>query len=516
MKTTLVALNAQFMHTNLAIRQLLPTLSGFDVRFYEGYINLPYRKILQDVAQGEPDVIGFSCYIWNIHLVLRLCRALRLALPRAVIVLGGPEVAARGEDVPEADYVLGGEGELSLAPLLGALKRGERPEAPQMPGPLPVSRWTDPYAGGVAGLENRILYTETSRGCPFGCKFCLSAGESVRALPAEEAVRRLTALADGGAKLIKLVDRTFNFDKRRANQIWAALISHADRTGYRGTYHFEIGAQLIDGAALAVLERAPEGLFQFEVGIQSTDSGVLKAVGRTAAFGEIADAVRRIRALRNIHLHVDLIAGLPGEDMAKFERSFDEVYALGAEQLQLGFLKLLHGSALRAEAGALGIVFDPDAPYEVLRTREMSFFELCFLKDVEQALDWYGARYPASLRWLLLTRRPFALFSELARNLRQSGVLAQERGEKARAQALLSAFDSPALRQLIRHDLLTLGRRRDLPDALCFQETDEQRALLRQRFHPVRGQCAFEYDFDVQAFAETGVVQMKAALVIYS
>ena len=238
-------------------------------------------------------------------------------------------------------------------------------------------------------------------------------------------------------------------------------------------------------------------------------------------FDPVRQAVIRVGQAGNIHLHTDLIAGLPGEDMASFERSFDETFALGAQMLQLGFLKLLKGSGLRRDADKLGIVYEPDAPYEVISTREMSFEELCFLKDVEEVLEWYhnSGRYPESLRLLLKYKRPFELFAHLARTFRKRGILDTDKGEKARAQALLEAgsefADAQILSELIRHDLLSAGRRRDLPDALRFEETAEQRAVLRDRFHPVRGQSLYEYSFDVKYFSVTGEIRMKPTVILY-
>ncbi|MDL2206618.1 B12-binding domain-containing radical SAM protein [Eubacteriales bacterium OttesenSCG-928-N13] len=517
MKLTMVALNAHFMHTNLAIRQILPTLSEFDVRFYEAHINLPYHELLERIAEGAPDVVAFSCYIWNSELVLRLCRALRLALPDVKIVLAGPEVAYRDAPIEQADYVLRGEGERSLAPLLQDLAAGRSPDL-RMPEPMDPSDWTDPYADGIEGLEKRILYIETSRGCPFRCQFCLSSlSRGVRALPAGEATRRLTFLADRGAQLIKLVDRTFNFDAARANEIWAALIDHAQKTGYAGTYHFEIGAQLIDQEAIDLLARAPKGLFQFEIGVQSSDEVVLSHVSRSAPFARIADAVRKLAAAGNIHLHLDLIAGMPGDTLQSFESSFDDVFQLPAEQLQLGFLKLLHGSPLRRDAQMHGLTFDPTAPYEVICSKEMTFSELCHLKDVERVLDWFhnSGRYQNAMRWLLRDRAPFKLLSGMAKDFREKGVFDCERAEKARAHALLDTFDDPVLRSLIAHDLLSAGRRRDLPEALQFQEDEQQRALLRSRYHPVRGQSANRYPLDVLHFERTGELLMKETQVLY-
>ncbi len=538
MKTTLIALNASYMHTSLALRQLMPTLSGFSVRPYEAHINLPHRQVLDDIARDHPDVAAFSCYIWNIRQVLRLVRALKRALPDVRIILGGPEVGHRAESVlsdhPEVDFVLRGEGERALAALLADIESGAAVRGVRTGDRLDPREWTDAYAGGIAGIENRLIYIETARGCPYSCQFCLSSAEDgVRALDAAESIRRLTALADGGAKLVKLVDRTFNFDRARANAIWTGLIEHDARQRSAAqpvgrelapaategvTYHFEIGAHLIDDAAIAVLSRARPGLFQFEVGVQSSNAGVLGNVRRAAPFERVAEGARRVAALGTIHLHVDLIAGMPGDDLSKFGRSFDDAFALGAEQLQLGFLKLLHGSGLRRDAESLGIVFEQDAPYEVLRTQEMSYSDLSHLKDLEKALNWYhnSGLYRCTLRWLLRKRGAFALFDALARRMRAAGVFDVERGEKARAAALLEAFaGDDVLAALMRHDLLSAGRRRDLPQALAFSETEAQRALLRARFHPVRGQSCFVYGVDVEAYERDGALVYRETTVIY-
>jgi len=544
MKATLVALNAHYMHTNLAVRQLRAVcrrMENVQIDLCEMHINLPYRRVLGEIAAKKPDVIGFSCYIWNIGFVLRLCRALRLALPEAVIFLGGPEAAYAAEEMlkdnPCIDAVLSGEGEAVLPAFLEAVRAGrpvtglsgvsarnERGEIIVTPPPAPLApeMWPDAYGDGAEGLQNRIVYIETSRGCPYNCQYCLSSREEkVRALNVGESVRRLTALAESGVKLIKLVDRTFNFDRERAKAIWRGLIEHAERTGVKPTYHFEIAANLMDEESIGLLSRAPDGLFQFEAGVQSANDEVLKRVGRSVPFGPVGRAVEAIGRAGNIHLHTDLIAGLPGEDMASFEKSFDDTFALGAQMLQLGFLKLLKGSGLRRDAEELGIVYEPDAPYEVISTREMSFEELLFLKDVEEALEWHhnSGRYPSALKLLLTKKRPFELFSHLAREYRARGVLDSEKGEKARAQALYevgSEFaDGDLLAALIRHDLISCGRRRDLPDQLKFEETPEERALLRERFHPVRGQSAYTYDFDVREFARSGEIVRGRFTVVY-
>lgn len=540
MKTVLVALNAHYMHTNLAVRYLKASLSsaGFDAEIYENHINTPYRKLLNQIAARKPGVVGFSCYIYNIALIKRLCGALKKALPQLKIILGGPEVSYESETLVAdglADYIVSGEGERAVAELLAALEAGEVRAIPGVTGlscgalaiippnpPLEPAEWPDAYGDGIDDIRDRILYVETSRGCPYRCSYCLSSARTgVRALSAEASIERLTGIADQGAKLIKLVDRTFNFDVSRANAIFDGLIRHAERTGLRPVYHFEIGAHLVGDTTLDVLKRAPKGLFQFEIGIQSTDEAVLQNIGRTPPFERIAEAVRKIVALQNIHVHVDLIAGLPGENMKTFARSLNEAAALGAGVIQLGFLKVLKGSALRRDAEALGVVYEPEAPYEVLFTRTMSFDELCHLKDVETAVDWYlnSGRYPCPIDYLLTTVDFFMLFSKLASSMREAGVFDAERGEKARADALLqhgSVFDARRiLGDLVRHDLIMAGRRRDLPDALVFTETEEQRSLLRGLFHPVRGQSAFDYPFDIEAYLRDGQIIGGCFRIVY-
>ncbi len=544
MKVLLTALNAHYMHTSLAIRQLKAACRGMtdiDAELCELHINLPYRRALNDIARRKPDVIGFACYIWNISYVLRLCRALRLALSECVLVLGGPEAAYAAQELLQAndciDVVLSGEGEQVLPSLLSAIRagrscvglsgvtarneQGEIISAPP-PAPMPAEMWVDAYEGGAKDIANRLVYIETSRGCPYACQYCLSsADKQVRALSAEESIRRLSALAEDGVKIIKLVDRTFNFNRERAKTIWRGLIEHSKRTGIVSTYHFEIAANLLDQESIELLSVAPKGLFQFEAGVQSASDAVLKNVGRSVPFEPVKNAVLAVAEAGNIHLHTDLIAGLPGEDMASFARSFDETFALGAQMLQLGFLKLLKGSGLRRDAEKLGIAYEPDAPYEVISTREMSFDELCFLKDVEEVLEWYhnSGRYPSALRLLLEKKKPFELFSCLARKYRAEGALDIGEGESARARLLLEAgstfADEKLLGDLIRHDLLSCGRRRDLPEALKFRENEEQRALLREHFRSVRGQSAYTYDFDVEAYAEKGEYVRGSFTVIY-
>lgn len=530
MNTKIAAINAQYMHVSLSLRLLKAVCPN--VQTYEGHINLPFHRLLEDIARGAPEAVGFSVYIWNADLIWRLCRALKAALPGVLIFAGGPEVAFTPEEAltrhPEADYVLSGEGEAVLPGFLAALEAGTDPaNAPGVsrrgrstppPAPMPPSVWPDPWKAGVSGLENRILYVETSRGCPFACKYCLSSLTGpVRALSAKDAIARLTKLADAGARLIKLVDRTFNFDEARACEIWRGLIEHAQRTQPQITYHFEIGAHLLGERSFEILQSAPVNLFQFEAGIQTTEPGALAASGRGVPFSALEPPLKRIANLPAVHLHVDLIAGLPGETFDSFARSFDDAFSVGAQMLQLGFLKLLPGCELRRDADRLGIAYAPDPPYEVTQAPGLDFADLCRLKDVERVLEWYAnsGKYPLTTRYLLAGKSPFAFFLALAGDFRARGFFDRDLGEKERAAALLSAFDAPQTRCLMRHDLLRGGLRRALPDALSFNENEEERRLLRQRYRPVRGQSLFNYEYDVLAYEAGGPLEKRATPVFY-
>lgn len=542
MKATLVALNAHYMHTNLALRQIIKAMppTEWAVEMVEGHINLPFWDLFTKVMRTNPDVLGISCYIWNIDMALKLARAARRAKPNLKIFVGGPEVSYRAESVldsqNEVDWVLTGEGEKSFPMLLEAAQGVRAPgDVPglcwrdgekavcnaQLP-PLPPEEWPDVYEDGIAGLENRLLYIETSRGCPYKCQYCLSSAQGgVRALDAQESIRRLTFLAERGAKIIKLVDRTFNFDVGRAQAIWQGLIDHAMATGVRPTYHFEIGAHLIGRQSLEILARAPRGLFQFEIGVQTSSERVLSTISRAPSFEKVRQATLALRALDNIHLHVDLIAGLPGEGVESFAQSIDDVCEMRPHKVQLGFLKLLHGSRLRADAQAHHLIYQPDAPYEIIRSDRMSFEELCHLKDVETVMEWFlnSERYPGCIRLLREKMGWYELFDALARTFRGKDILEREQSEKGRAEALLDFMEMrvepPWARAMLSHDLLSAGRRRDLPERLAFEEDGELRAMLRARYHPVRGQSARRYSVDVLHYLHTGEKRAEECVMIY-
>lgn len=447
MKILLAGVNAKYVHTNLAIRILrafleqrcVPVHSGaVTVQIAEWNVNEPVSSIVRGVLESGAEAVFFSTYIWNRRAVFDAADALRAVQPELIIGLGGPEAASVPEttlgDCPAADLVITGEGELTLSETLERLwavrshtAEGRLLALTGVPGlvireratrclsrAVPRSPIEDldlvpfPYAGGFDfDPENRIVYYETSRGCPFSCAYCLSAVErGVRWYPLGRVLGEVEWFLERRIPLVKLTDRTFNLDGPRSRAVWERI---RDRWNGVTCFHFEISAALLDDADFAVLETLPAGAVQFEIGIQSTNPATLAAVSRTGDFVSLAQRIRRIP--RTIHTHVDLIAGLPHEGLESLALSVNRVFALGADMLQLGFLKVLPGAPMAAIAAAdPAWRVTPAPPYEVLATPDLSWEELLAVKDVEQVLDsWYNSGLMRETLSFLAWRSPFCL-----------------------------------------------------------------------------------------------------------
>ena len=429
-KIVLLAVNSKYVHSSLSVWFLEAGIAQnarlrYDVVVAESTINRPISEIAGQVAAHEPDVIGISAYIWNAQMLPELITSLREKLPHAVFVLGGPEAAYNADYWLEsggADYVLRDEGEQRFPMLLDALSGGEASAEkigdmvlqPQIP--------LDPYSSSYFSvLDGRIAYIETSRGCPFGCAFCLSAGSGVRFFPIEAAKEQIRKLAGSGAKTIKFVDRTFNCDRERAYELFEYIMTLKTHC----CFHFEVAADLFDQKTLMLLGAALPGRIQLETGIQSFFRPALEASARHA---DTEMAERNIRALvlgQNIHIHVDLIAGLPYETLHEFQNSFDRAYALGAHTLQLGFLKLIHGSLLRKQADDLCISYSDVPPYEIISSPWLSAEDMQILKSAENALrrTYNKSRFLSSLKYVLSATHmnPFSLFRTLGEAAPNSG-----------------------------------------------------------------------------------------------
>ncbi|MGN1059692.1 MAG: DUF4080 domain-containing protein, partial [Clostridia bacterium] len=439
----MVGVNAKFIHSNLAIRYL----ARLDRRcaFREYTVSDRAEHIAADLYQTGERVLLFSCYIWNIECVRRVCEILKKADSGLCLSWGGPEVsfdpARQLAENPAVDFVLCGEGEPSLSLFADALTEGGFDRVPGLwyreDGTVKQSREPAreavmdelpfPYTeADMAALRNRIVYFETARGCPYRCAFCLSGGAgSLRFLSLDRVEQAVDFFARHRVPLVKLVDRTFNADPDRALSIIEAI----KRRGGETTYHLEVRAEAMTEPLIQSLQTAPEGMFQLEIGVQSTNPDTLRGINRSPAFERLAYVVRALSQNRNIHLHLDLIAGLPGESMADFIQSFEQVMALRPHQLQLGFLKKLKGAALRAPGSA----FWDFPPYEIVHSDAMSYEELLRLKDAEEMLERYynSGAFQASVSYILDTYyvgRAFAFFCEIAEF---SGTDTAPQGQKA-------------------------------------------------------------------------------------
>lgn len=492
MKTILVALNSQYIHSNLAVWQLKACCDpeAGEVMVKEYNINQQLKWIYCDLMKETPDVLAFSCYIWNIEQVLKLAQDVKAALPGCFILLGGPEVSFDYQQILEQhaylDGILVGEGEASFPALLrqcnhgGSLQTGNglclqtniRETAYQTIADL--NTLADPYtAEMLAAVKGKILYIEGSRGCPFSCSYCLSQiSHGVRHLSMERIQQTLLRLEAAGISLVKFVDRTFNCNSRRAVALWQFA---RDRlTTLR--LHFEIGADLLDKSQLAVLETMPAGRIQLEAGVQSTNEHTLATVCRKTNLSRIKENAKQILALGTIHFHLDLIAGLPYEDYDRFGQSFDDIFALHPHQLQLGFLKMLKGSAIRREASQYDYKFRNYAPYEVISNRFLQAVELNRLLQIEEAVERYynSGRFALALPWLMQSwKRPFLFFESLAHWLDQKGALSQSVSASRQFEMLLdfsSAYfnqeEQETLRELLRCDFLLSGLKGAIPFTL--------------------------------------------------
>lgn len=426
MKVLLTAINGKYNHTALGIYSLRVAAEekGFPVSLKEWTLKSSLEQMLADVEAAAPDVWGCSVYIWNIGIFLELCTLVKKRCPEIIIFWGGPEVTGRGiellADCLDIDYLLLGEGEETFPALLEAIAAGIVCDLPgvvgrqngKICGMLPaekieMSSLPSPYQQMVnwpdekqLDLGHRIIYYETSRGCPFHCSFCFSGGDKPRYRPMEQVEKDLLHLMSLGVKQVKFVDRTFNFPQERCCRLLRFLLDHY-QPGIN--FHMEIAPSLLNEEFLALLGESPAGYLQMEAGIQTLYPPALKAMNRGMDWERVHANLGAVLALDNCHLHVDLIAGLPMESFTQFGASFNGVYSLFAHQIQLGFLKVLPGSRLDKEKEQWGLVYQDRAPYEIISTPQISAAELDRLRLVDKVIDCFFNcnRFRETFRYLL-------------------------------------------------------------------------------------------------------------------
>lgn len=508
MKTLLVGINAKYIHSNLAIRYLKEYAQSRGVSgicLAEFTINQRPEQILPEIFKECPDVIGFSCYIWNFSIVCRLAAELKKVLPQAFIFFGGPEVSYNAAQVLErtsADLVVHGEGEETVFRLLQALEskaplqsipgitcwvEGSISENPDMP---PISMDDLPFVyHNMTELEHKIIYFESSRGCPFSCQYCLSCNDhNVRFMSLPKVFRALDFFLSQKVRQVKFVDRTFNCDKQYAMSIWQYLAEHDNGIT---NFHFEIAAELLDGEILSFLKTVRRGQFQFEIGVQSTYPPTLKAIRRITKLSLLRHIVGELKQGDNIHLHLDLIIGLPLESYEQFQQSFNDVYSLSPDQLQVGFLKLLKGSGLYETASQYGIVCSEFPPYEVLYTRELPYEKLLKLKMLEEMVETYynSGRFQQLISYLVgLFPTPFDCFEALASFYEEQGYHLVSHSNVEYYTILYRFFqtlnrgDSTRFQWLAKHDLYSHEKAKKIPEWLTVSLEPEYRGCIYRFF----------------------------------
>ena len=404
MQVVLSAINSKYIHTGLGLRYVgeYAKAQGHEVTLIEETINTPILAVLEKIMAVPAQVYGFSVHIWNKQFVFKLIRMLRKLRPEAAIVIGGPEVAFDAEriftELPQADYIVQGEGELVFSELLEYLAGGgavpqhiayREGEQVNLNGGITViddmSLLPFPYPDLERMLaEHKIVYYECTRGCPFNCAYCLSGiSRSVRKRPLELVLRDLDRFIAAGVPLVKFVDRTYNLDEK----YFLPMMEHLAQADTNATFHFEIKADILSEHVMDFLATVPKGRFQLEIGIQSTHQPTLKAINRQDNWEKLSANVKRLLSFGNMHIHVDLIAGLPYEDLPTFAKSFDDVYGLGADMLQLGFLKVLPGTQMRRETEQHDLRYMDEPPYEILATKYMPYEDMLYLKHLDNILD---------------------------------------------------------------------------------------------------------------------------------
>lgn len=511
MRVLLTTLHSKYIHPSLA----LPYLAAYghdldcDVLIREFTLHEPKESVLAQLLAEDADVVCFSTYLWNRRETLDLVDALSVTRPGLRLVLGGPEISFDGAELfarhPGLSALVRGEGEEPIRALLQAWIEEREPtdaprlawrqseriiEGPNRPPLVDLDAIPSPFALGLVDIGRGTVYYETSRGCPYSCAFCMSAlDETVRSFSRERIKADLRWLMEREVPQVKLVDRTFNYDALRAREIWQFILEHNRST----RFHFEIGAHLLTDDCLQLLATVPNDLFQFEIGVQSTLPETLSAIGRTASLEKLEANVRRLLQQNNIHLHLDLIAGLPGEGYPQFLASIDRVLALQPHHLQVEPVKLLPGSPLRKDADRLGIRFDPNPPYSVLATPDLDFAHLEKLRTLSRLLDltWNCKRTPRLFAALRATgQSPAGALESLAGYCERKNALRHPLSQTGVFDLLwkwlqqeFSDDDLNRLRDALGRDYANCERvlPERIPPFIPGELTTEERQLIRQK-----------------------------------
>lgn len=535
-KVLLTAINAKYIHSNLAVRYLKEYTNelNYECLINEFTINDRIENIFEKIICEAPDVVAFSCYIWNIEYVKKLAHLIKTLNKNIEIVYGGPEVSYDSKMFLEenpGEYVIEGEGEetfkefiqykighKSIENIKGLYyKLNDKIGYGGQRELIKMSALSFPYHDDEE-LNDKMVYYEASRGCPFSCKYCLSSTiHGVRFLDLERVKKELQYFIDKEVRIVKFVDRTFNCNSKFAMGIWKYLID-ADT---RATFHFEISADLLKPEEIELLSKAPKGRLQFEVGVQTTDDNVLANIDRHVNFKVLKEKIVELERLKNIHQHLDLIAGLPGEDYETFKKSFNDVYSIKPDMIQLGFLKLLKGSAMRSEAKKWGMVYSPYAPYEILKTKCISYGEILKLKKVEEVVDKYynSNKFNNILSYLVPKfKTPFDFYFSLGEFFKGKGYFDQKLSSPDYYKVFIDFTrevldeNTEQLAEIVKFDYLKYNKKKWLP-AFLNRTTDKlKERLIRDK---LRNEEVFNKgeDFHIESFS-VDVLKFEAEGII--
>ena len=508
MKSLVCALNTKFVHSSLApwclkagVRKYAPET---ECAVLEGTINESEQSILARIMEKEFEIIGFCTYIWNVQLVLSLCEKIK-AKRNVKIVLGGPEVSYNAKEIlekhPFVDYVISGEGEEPFGRLCGDKSiesidglcyrsNGEIViKEPHIATAPPPSPYTEEY---FESLNGRISYLETSRGCPYRCAFCLSGRcGGVRFFDIEEAKKNIVLLSQSGSKTIKFVDRTFNANSARAKEIFNFIIDNYGKKIPSGVcFHFEIEGSILDEETISILSRAETGSIQLEIGIQTFNPQALKSINRVNRHEILCDNIKKLLFPGNIHIHIDLIAGLPYEDLSSFAQSFNKAIALKPHMLQFGFLKLLHGSDLKEKVSEHLCTYDKTPPYEIKSTKWLSFEDLALMHITEDALErlYNSGRFSRTVSYLTeIFENQFEMYTSLGKFVQKNEKSKSLDEFSSLVFQYFSSFegiDKCKLRDCMAIDRLATNRMGTLPEFLKHRTNEIKRLLTELEADP--------------------------------
>lgn len=504
-------------------------------------INDRVENILEGIIEEKPDVVAFSCYIWNMEFVNRLAELIKLVDPNIEILYGGPEVSYEGKEFlenHEGEYVIVGEGEKTFREfVLYKLGEGkiedikglnykrdgkvfENPKRPEMD----MNELVFPYTY-EEDINNKIVYYEASRGCPFKCKYCLSSVmHGVRFLDVERVKKELKYFMERGLKLVKFVDRTFNCNR----EYTVELLKYLSEQDTETRFHFEVAADLLTEEQIEILNNAPKGRFQLEVGVQTTNNEVLHNINRYITYENIKEKVLKVAAGKNVMQHLDLIAGLPGEDLESFKKSFNDVHAIRPDEIQLGFLKLLKGSSMREEAEKWGIVYSPYAPYEIIRSKDISYEELLLLKKVEAMVDKYynSCKFNNVIKFFLnIYEKPFDFYYDLAMFFEEKGNFKRSIGNVEYYKILLDFYlekiggeDEGLFKEVLKFDYLCFNKKRWLPDFLVRTITKEDEQNIKDSFHrqmPFKKAHIEKFEIDIINYIKNWEINFEPKYLIF-